>query len=140
MKPNDKITIETTINAPIDLVWKLWTSPEHIINWNFATTEWCCPSAVNDLKRGGEFKWRMEAKDGSMGFDFTGTYQQIKENELITYKMSDDRAVSIDFSIEGESVRIVESFEAEGTNSDEQQRAGWQAILDNFKKYVESNK
>jgi uncharacterized protein YndB with AHSA1/START domain len=140
MKPNDKITIETTINAPIDLVWKLWTSPEHIINWNFATTEWCCPSAVNDLKQGGEFKWRMEAKDGSMGFDFTGTYQQIKENELITYKMSDDRAVSIDFSIEGESVKIVESFEAEGTNSDEQQRAGWQAILDNFKKYVESNK
>jgi uncharacterized protein YndB with AHSA1/START domain len=140
MKPNDKITIETTINAPIDLVWKLWTSPEHIINWNFATTEWCCPSAENDLRQEGEFNWRMEAKDGSMGFDFTGTYQQIKENELITYKMSDDRAVSIDFSIEGESVRIVESFEAEGTNSDKQQRAGWQAILDNFKRYVESNK
>ena len=140
MKSKDKITIETTINAPMDLVWKLWTSPEHIINWNFATTEWCCPSAVNDLRKDGEFNWRMEAKDGSMGFDFTGTYKQIKVNELINYQMSDGRDVWIDFLIEGDSVKLVESFEAEGTNSDEQQRAGWQAILDNFKGYVESKK
>lgn len=140
MKSKDKITIETTIMAPIDLVWKLWTSPEHIVNWNFATEEWCCPNAANDLRPNGEFNWRMEAKDGSMGFDFSGTYQQINDNELITYQMSDGRAVSIDFFIMGESVRVVESFEAEGTNSDEQQRAGWQAILDNFKNYVESKK
>lgn len=140
MKSKDKITIETTIHAPIETVWKLWTSPEHIVNWNFATEEWCCPGAVNDLRPGGELNWRMEAKDGSMGFDLTGTYQQIKVNELITYQMSDGRAVSIDFISEGDSVRIVESFDPEGTNSDEQQRAGWQAILDNFKAYAEAAK
>lgn len=136
----DKITIETTINAPIDIVWKLWTSPEHIVNWNFATTEWCCPRATNNLKKEGGFNWRMETKNGSVGFDFTGTYKQIKVNELINYQISDGRAVWIKFLIEGKSVKIVESFEAEGTNSDEQQKAGWQAILNNFKRYVESNK
>jgi len=139
MKPNDKITIETTIHAPIEVVWKLWTSPEHIVHWNFATKEWCCPSAVNNLRKEGNFNWRMEAKDGSMGFDFTGTYKQIKINELINYVMSDGRAVWIYFFVEGENVRIIESFEAEGKNSDEQQRAGWQAILENFKSYTESN-
>lgn len=113
MKSKDKITIETTINAPIDVVWKLWTSPEHIVNWNFATEEWGCPIVVNDLRQEGEFNWRMEAKDGSMGFDFTGTYQQIKVNELIAYQMSDGRAVRIDFLNEGEGVRIVETFETE---------------------------
>jgi uncharacterized protein YndB with AHSA1/START domain len=140
IKSNNIITIETSVNAPTDLVWKLWTSPEHIVNWNFASEDWCCPRAVNNLTREGEFNWRMEAKDGSMGFDFTGTYQQIKPNELITYEMTDGRHVSIAFLSEGESVRIVESFEAEGTNSDEQQRDGWQAILNNFKGYAESYK
>ena len=131
------ITVETTVNAPISKVWEYWTKPKHIINWNFASNDWHCPRASNDLKSGGEFNWRMEAKDGSMGFDFTGIYDQINENELITYKMSDGRKVEIKFStIDGE-VKLSESFEAEGTNSDEMQRLGWQSILENFKKYVE---
>jgi uncharacterized protein YndB with AHSA1/START domain len=140
MESKEKITIEATINASIEHIWELWTTPEHIKNWNFASEDWCCPNVVNELRDEGEFNWRMEAKDGSLGFDFTGTYQQIKVNELITFKMSDDRTVSIDFLIERESIRIVESFEAEGTNSIELQRAGWQSILDNFKRYAELNK
>ena len=140
MNSKNIITIETEIVATMDHVWKLWTSPEHIVNWNFASEEWCCPNAVNDPRPGGRFIWRMEAKDGSIGFDFSGTYQELVDKELITYKMSDDRSVTIDFMIEGESVRIVESFEAEEINSVEQQRDGWQAILNNFKKYAESKK
>ena len=133
------ITVETTINAPIEKVWEFWTRPEHITNWNFATDQWCCPSAKNDLRPNGAFNWRMEAKDGSMGFDFTGTYEQVKPGELITYKMSDGRNVKIQFTVSDQEVKLSETFDAEGTNSDEQQRAGWQAILENFKKYVESS-
>lgn len=133
------ITVETTIKAPISKVWENWTNADHIIHWNFASNEWHCPKASNDLKSGGEFNWRMEAKDGSMGFDFTGVYEQIKENELITYKMSDGRKVEIKFAVLKDEVKLSESFEAEGTNSDEMQRAGWQAILENFKNYVEQN-
>ncbi len=133
------ITVSTKVKAPISKVWEYWTKPEHIINWNFASGEWHCPRAVNDLRPKGEFSWRMEAKDGSMSFDFTGTYNEIKPNELITYQMSDGRKVILKFSEEDGWVTLHESFEAEGTNSDEMQRAGWQAILENFKKYVESN-
>jgi len=132
------ITVETTIKAPISKVWENWTKPEHIINWNFASDEWHCPKATNDLQSEGEFNWRMEAKDGSMGFDFTGVYDQVNEPELITYKMSDGRKVEIRFTEINGEVKLSESFEAEGTNSDEMQRAGWQSILGNFKKYVES--
>lgn len=134
------ITVETEIDASIDKVWDYWILPEHIVNWNFASDEWCCPAAANDLKPGGEFVWRMEAKDGSMGFDFTGTYLQIDKEELITYTMTDGRKVEIHFIDEGNKTKLIESFEAEGTNSDELQRAGWQEILNNFKKYVESGK
>lgn len=134
------ITIKTTINAPIEMVWECWTKPMHIICWNFASSEWHCPAAVNDLRPNGEFNWRMEAKDRSMGFDFTGTYEQIIVNDLISYKISDGRKVIIQFSAMGDNVKLSETFEAEGTNSDEQQKAGWQAILENFKKYVESKK
>jgi uncharacterized protein YndB with AHSA1/START domain len=132
------ITVETSIEAPIEKVWEFWSKPAHIMNWNFASSDWCCPSVINDLRPNGEFNWRMEAKDGSIGFDFIGTYNQIKENELITYKMSDDRNVEIKFSASENGVKLTETFEAEGTNADELQRAGWQAILENFKKYVES--
>ncbi len=140
MEIKEKITIEAVLKAPIDHVWKLWTSPEHIVNWNFATEEWCCPAAVNELREGGEMNWRMESRDGSMGFDFTGTYRQIKVNELIAYEISDGRFVSIGFLRDGENVRMVEEFEAEDMNPIELQRAGWQAILDNFKRYAESKK
>ncbi|WP_209406445.1 SRPBCC family protein [Pseudozobellia sp. WGM2] len=137
---NPTITVQTTVKADINKVWDFWTKPDHIKNWNFATDEWYCPKAENDLIPNGKFSWRMEAKDGSMGFDFTGDYEKIIEKELITYKMSDGRLVKIDFSENGNEVTVSETFDAEGTNSDEQQRAGWQAILGNFKKYVESEK
>ena len=131
------ITIEKNIKAPISRVWNYWTKPEHIIHWNFASDEWHCPRASNDLQTGGQLLWRMEAKDGSAGFDFTGIYEQIKENEWITYRMADGRKVEIRFTQINDEVRMSESFEAEGTNSDEMQRAGWLAILENFKKYTE---
>lgn len=134
----DRITVQVTVNKDIDTVWACWTQPEHITKWNFASQDWSCPSASNDLQAGGKFSYRMEAKDGSMGFDFEGTYQQIKVNELISYQMTDGRSVSIDFLVEEDCVKVIESFEAEGTNSDELQRAGWQAILDNFKEYAEA--
>lgn len=135
-----QITVEITIQADIDKVWNSWTKPEHIVNWNFATDDWCCPKAENDLKPNGTFSLRMEAKDGSFGFDFKGNYISVIEKELITYKMEDGRLVKIEFLKKGNEVTIRESFDAEGTNSDEQQRLGWQAILENFKKYVESKK
>lgn len=134
------ITVETEIEATLDSVWGAWTDPESITKWNFATDEWCCPSATNDLKPGGEFVWRMEAKDGSMGFDFTGTYDSIENGKSISYKMADGRKVEINFIQEGDKVKLTEAFEAEGTNSDEMQKNGWQAILGNFKQYVQSNK
>ncbi|WKV12634.1 SRPBCC family protein [Marivirga harenae] len=134
----DRITIKTSVKAEIEKVWNCWTKPEHITNWNFATDEWSCPNVENDLKPNGKFSWRMEAKDGSMGFDFDGTYEKIVDKELISYKMSDGRKVNIEFIKNDKEVVVSETFDAEGTNSDEQQRAGWQAILGNFKKYVES--
>lgn len=133
----NRITVKTRIKADRDTVWACWTKPEHITNWNFASDEWCCPKAENDLRPNGKFSWRMEAKDGSMGFDFEGTYDQIIENERISYTMTDGRKVDIVFIDQGNEVEISETFDAEGTNTDEQQRAGWQAILENFKKYVE---
>lgn len=136
----EPITVQTTVNADINKVWNYWTNPEHITKWNFATDEWCCPRAENDVKTGGKFSWRMEAKDGSMGFDFEGEYEDVAKQELITYRIADGRLVRIEFKANGNEVTVSESFEAEGTNSDEQQRAGWQAILSNFKSYVESDK
>ncbi len=132
------ISIGTVINAKLTKTWECWTKPEHIVHWNFASDEWCCPSATNELVPGTEFAWRMEAKDGSIGFDFTGTYDQVVEEEFISYTMSDGRKVEISFVEENSTVKLNESFEAEGSNSDELQRAGWQAILENFKKYVEA--
>ena len=134
------ITVETEIESTLDSVWEAWTTPEAITQWNFASNDWCCPSATNDLKPGGEFVWRMEAKDGSMGFDFTGTYDIIENGKTISYKMTDGRKVVINFVKDGDRVKLTEAFEAEGTNSDEMQRTGWQAILVNFKNYVEKKK
>lgn len=133
-----KITVSIKVNSDIAKVWEYWTNPKHIINWNFATDEWCCPTAENDLKPEGKFSWRMESKDGSIGFNFEGIYEKIIYGELIFYKMSDGREVLVKFEQNGNEVTIKETFDAEGTNSDEQQRAGWQAILGNFKKYIES--
>ena len=134
------ITVETTINAPLQKVWDCWTDPQHIINWNFASDDWHSPNAENDLHSGGRFVYRMEAKDGSFGFDFTGTYDIVEEGVLIEYTMDDGRKATIKFIAENDTTRIVESFQAEQTNSLELQQNGWQAILNNFKKYVERAK
>ena len=134
------ITVQNTVNAPVSKVWAYWTAPEHICKWNNASDDWHTPWATNDLRVGGVFVARMEAKDGSFGFDFGGTYDAVKENEYIEYHINGDaRKVKIYFTAEGNSTKVMESFEAETENSDELQRGGWQAILDNFKKYTESN-
>jgi len=135
-----KITIEQTINANIDKVWDCWTNPKHITGWNFASADWHCPTAENNLTEGGSFSARMEAKDGSFGFDFGGTYTKVVPNELIEYSLGDERQVSVEFKIEGNSTKIIETFDAEEINSLELQRTGWMCILDNFKKYVEQLK
>ena len=133
-----KITVETTVNAPVEKVWKTWSEPQHIKNWCAASDDWHAPKAENDLRTGGTFSTRMEAKDGSFGFDFGGVYDNVKKNELIEYTMGDGRKVQVTFSPAGDQTKIVETFDAESTNSVEMQRGGWQAILDNFKKYTES--
>jgi uncharacterized protein YndB with AHSA1/START domain len=133
------ITIENTVKAPVQKVWEFWNSPEHIINWCSASDDWHTPKAENDLRTGGTFSSRMEAKDGSFGFDFGGVYDEVKANELIAYTIGDGRKVKINFSTNGGETKIVEIFEAENTHPIEMQRGGWQAILDNFKKYTESN-
>lgn len=134
---NTQITIETVVHAPVEKVWEYWSEPEHIMKWNNASEDWFTPSAVNDLNPGGKFNWRMEAKDGSFGFDFTGAYDEVKKHKLITYTMDDGRKVRITFTPQGEDTKVQEIFEAESTNSTELQRAGWQAILDNFKRHAE---
>src|SRR5882762_5114110 len=132
------ITVANTIKAPVEKVWKLWTSPEHIIRWNNASDDWHTTRAENDLRTGGKFLTRMEAKDGSFGFDFGGIYDEVKTNELIAYTIGDGRKVKISFSPSGKSTKVVETFDPENQNPIEMQRGGWQAILDNFKQYVES--
>jgi len=133
------ITVESKVNAPVQKVWKLWTEPSHIKNWNNASDDWHTPAAENDLKVGGKFSIRMEAKDGSFGFDFGGVYNEVKPNQTIAYTIGDGRKVKIIFDGKGNETKVTETFEAENENSLDLQRNGWQAILDNFKKYVEAN-
>ncbi|MCH1626019.1 SRPBCC family protein [Ferdinandcohnia quinoae] len=134
------ITIETTVQASVEKVWKYWTEPQHITKWNTASDDWHAPKAENDLRVGGKFLTRMEAKDGSFGFDFGGVYDEVNLNELISYTMGDGRKVAITFSSQGNATKVIEEFEAESTNSIEMQKEGWQAILDNFKQYCETPK
>ena len=133
------ITVAATVNAPVEKVWEYWTTPEHITQWNNASDDWHTPRAENDLRAGGIFSSRMEAKDGSFGFDFGGVYDAVKNNEYIEYTLGDGRKVKINFTGDGSSTKVIESFEAESTNPVEMQKGGWQAILDNFKKYTEAN-
>ena len=141
METQDKtiITVENTINAPVEKVWEYWTKPEHITKWCNASDDWHTPRAENDLRPGGSFVSRMEAKDGSMGFDFGGVYDEVRDNEYIEYTIDDGRKVKVNFSPGGDTTKVVESFEAENTNSVEMQKGGWQNILDSFKKYTETN-
>ncbi len=131
------VSVETTVNAPVDKVWRLWTNPKHIIRWNNASDDWHTPKAENDLRVGGRFVARMEAKDGSDGFDFAGVYLKVEKNSRIEYRLDDGREVQVLFIPKDETTTIMETFAAEQTHSTEEQRMGWQAILDNFKDYVE---
>ncbi len=135
----EKITIEATILAPVSKVWNFYTRPTHIGKWNAASDDWHTTRAENDLRVGGKFLSRMEAKDGSFGFDFTGVYDEVKINELIIYTMEDGRKAKILFTSIDNQTKMVIDFAAETENPIEMQRGGWQAILNNFKKYVESN-
>jgi uncharacterized protein YndB with AHSA1/START domain len=126
------------VKAPVEKVWKCWSSPEDITQWNSASPDWHTPFAENDLRPGGKFVSRMEAKDGSVGFDFGGVYEEVITNQRISYIIGDGRKVTVEFTPLENETRVVESFEAEEVNSIELQRGGWQAILNNFKNYVES--
>lgn len=133
------ITVETIINSDIESVWKRWNTPEDVKNWNAASEDWHTTHAEIDLKEGGEFLSRMEAKDGSTGFDFKGTYKVVNKPLLIIYTIEDGREVKIEFKETPDGVKVIETFEAESTYTEEHQKQGWQSILNNFRKYVESN-
>ncbi len=134
------ISVDTLINSPLEKVWQHWVSPESIIKWNHASDDWHCPSATNDFKIGGTFSYTMSAKDGSSTFNFTGIYTKIEPQKLIETTLTDGRKVSVDFEkVDDQNTIVTENFETEETNSIDQQRTGWQAILDNFKKYCEAN-
>lgn len=133
-----KITVETTVAAPIEKVWRAYTTPEDIMKWNAASEDWHTTAATVDLRPGGNFSSRMEAKDGSMGFDFEGTYTKVVEHKLIEYSFG-DREAEVEFNDTPQGVLVRVTFDAETTFSIDQQREGWQAILNNFKRHVEAN-
>lgn len=133
------ITVGAEINAPVEKVWEFWTNPKHIVHWNNASDDWHTPKAENDLRVGGKFLSRMEARDGSMGFDFIGFYSKVEPLRQIEYTLEDDRRVQISFTSEGDKTRVTETFEAEQENSMELQQSGWQSIVNNFKRYVETS-
>ncbi|MGE0589810.1 MAG: SRPBCC family protein [Cyclobacteriaceae bacterium] len=134
-----QIKVETTIAAKTNKVWDAWTKPEHITKWNFADDSWHCPSATNDLRVGGKYKARMEAKDGSFGFDFEAVYDEIVDHKKITYTMTDGRKATTLFEDLKGKTKVITNFDAETENSVDMQRDGWQAILNNFKKYAETD-
>jgi len=133
------ITIEATVKAPIEKVWKYWGEPQHITKWAFASEDWHAPSAENDLRTGGKFSTTMAAKDGSFSFEFGGVYDKVEHHKTIDYSIADGRKVKVSFQPSGNETRIIESFEAEDQNSIDMQRGGWQAILNNFRSYTENN-
>ena len=134
----NKITVLADIAADVNKVWEYWTKPEHITGWNFATDDWQCPRAENDLQVGGRYKARMEAKDGSFGFDFEAIYGEVIDKRKLRYTMDDGRQAITDFDDKNGRTTVTTTFDADQTHDPEMQRAGWQAILDNFKRYVES--
>ena len=132
-----QITVQTNINASIDQVWECWTNPKHIMHWNFVSDDWCCPSATNNLTVGSEFHYTMAAKDDSFSFDFWGTYDQIVVQKLLAITLGDGRKLTISFEDTNNGIVVTEQFDPESENPVELQQAGWQQILDNFKKYVD---
>jgi uncharacterized protein YndB with AHSA1/START domain len=135
--PN-KITVSAVINAPLEHTWNAWTHPEHITQWNFASEDWSCPSATNDLRNGGTFSYQMAAKDGSMGFDYGGAYTDVQPLERIKYELGDGRKVTVTFeAVSSRETRVTEIFDPENTHPHDMQRDGWQAILESFKRHAE---
>ena len=133
-----RITVSALINKPVALVWKIWTEPDHIMQWCAASDDWHCPKATNDPRTGGKFSSTMAARNGSASFDFEGVYDEVQRHKRIAYTMGDGRTCKILFTEENGGTRVVESFDAETQNSVEMQQSGWQAILDRFKKHAES--
>ncbi len=136
---NTVITVEVIIDASVEQVWNYFTDPQHVTKWNAASSDWHTTNAENDLTIGGKFSYRMEAKDGSFGFDFWGIYDNIVLHKIIEYTLGDDRKVIVGFKNVNNTTEIIEKFDAETVNSVELQQSGWQAILNNFKAYVEAN-
>jgi uncharacterized protein YndB with AHSA1/START domain len=136
---SNKIAVTATVNADIKKAWDYYNSPEHITKWNFADPSWQCPSATNDMRAGGKYSARMEAKDGSFGFDFEAIYDEVIPGERFTYTMPDGRQATVAFSKNGPQTEVAVTFDPENENPAEMQKAGWQAILDNFKRYAETN-
>lgn len=138
-KERTRITVEAIVNAPVQKVWEAWTAPEHITQWCAASDDWHAPHAENDVRVNGKFKTVMAAKDGSVSFDFEGTYSKVEPQKIIAYRIVDGRQVEVHFTRQGDATRVVETFEAEDINPIDVQRGGWQAILDSFKAHVEKN-
>ena len=139
MKKQSTITVSVTVQAPVNKVWDYWNQPDHIMQWNNASNDWHTPRAENNLRINGTFNYRMEARDGSVGFDFRGVYDEIQPRQHIRYTIDDGRKVQVTFSGDDTTTDVTETFDAESTNSVDMQQAGWQAILDNFKKYTETH-
>lgn len=135
---SNKATVSTLVEAPLGLVWTCWNEPEHIKQWYFASEDWHAPAADNDLQVGGRLKIRMEARDGSYGFDFEGTYADVIEQKRIHFVIADGRTVQVTFEPHDDAVRVTEVFELDSSHSPELQQQGWQSILDNFKRYTEA--
>lgn len=133
-----KITIHSTIYAPVERVWQAYTTPADIMEWNAASDEWCCPSAETDLRIGGTHKARMEARDGSMGFDFEAIYEEVEPDKALTMAMTDGRRARTTFEADKSGTKVTTVFDAENDNPVDMQRDGWQSILDNFKAHVEN--
>ncbi len=137
---SQKITVETTVSADKNKVWEYYTNPDHITKWNFAVDDWQCPRAENDLRVGGKYAARMEAKDGSFGFDFEAIYDEVVDKKKLSYTMGDGRKSTTRFDESNGATKVTTTFDAENQHDPEMQRGGWQAILDNFKKYAEKDK
>jgi uncharacterized protein YndB with AHSA1/START domain len=131
------ITVETVVNVPVDKAWEVFNEPEQIKKWAFASDDWHAPYSENDLRTGGKIKTTMAAKDGSMSFDFEGTYTHVVPNSIIEYALGDGRTVKVVFEAQGDATKVTETFDPEGTHPREMQQGGWQAILNNYKKQAE---
>lgn len=136
---HNKITVKVTVKASLEKAWTRWTAPEHIVNWNYASDDWHCPEAHNELRPGGRFRYVMASRDGQYSFDFEGTYSEVSLRKRISYKMDDGREVIILFESDHGQTTVIESFDPEKENTIELQRSGWQAILENFKRCAERN-